>query len=267
MNTSSHKNPKPRRQKDREIARLRSELAAERSHSAKLEREISTLKQELKDHDRAQVKLPLRRLTRRAKNRPQKDRLLDDANRNARYYRKSSFLRYLLDAFRESAFMLVFTKLRLYFKRFRRMQAIIPIVLATAAMIAVAIVSPLTVLILLVAIVFPTVFTLLRFHHMTRTLRQVLNGRRIRVLIPHGKAALEDHAFFTRNARAMAKEGKVTVLVVTPHPFSNRGLGGRGAFLTVRKETENLYLVRRHYFFTLRRKVLDVLDGEITVIY
>ena len=34
-----------------------------------------------------------------------------------------------------------------------------------------------------------------------------------------------------------------------------------------RREAENLYVVRRHYFFTLRRRVLDRLDGEITVVY
>ena len=267
LNTPNTPTSNPRRQKDREIARLRSELAAERSHSSKLEREITKLKQELKDKDHAQIPQPIRRLTGRKKNRRPEDRLLSETNRHVRYYRKSSFFRYMVDSFRESAFMRFVTKLRLYLKRFRRAQAVIPIVLAAGAMVAVAFVSPLATLILAAAIILPTTFILLRFHRMNRILRQELRDRRIRILIPPLKSALADGSLFIRNARAMAAEDKVTVVVVTPQPLSRRGLGGRKAFFTARKEAEGLYLVRRHYFFTLRRKVLDVLDGEITVIY
>ena len=267
MNTKKNKSSTPRRQKDREIARLRSELAAERSRSAKMEREITRLKQELKDHDQTQNKQPIRRLTRRVKNRPQEEVLLDKSSRLARYYRKSSFLRYLLDAFRESTFMAVLTKFRRYMKRFQLMQTVIPIVLAIGAVVAVAIVSPLAVLILFVGVILPAAFILLRFRHANRMLRRELNGRRIRILIPPRKSALEENSFFVRNAHAMAAEDKVTVIVVTPRPLSNRGLGGSGSFFTARKESETLYLVRRHYFFTLRRWVLDRLDGEVTMIF
>jgi hypothetical protein len=65
----------------------------------------------------------------------------------------------------------------------------------------------------------------------------------------------------------MAAEEGVTVIVVTPYTVSGRGLGGRGRFFTARREADHLYVVRRHYFFTLRRRVLDRLDGEITVVY
>ena len=198
---------------------------------------------------------------------PQEDKLLDKANRHARYYRKSSFLRYLVDAFKESAFMHFIKKFIRYLKRFQLVQTAIPILLAVGAVVTVAVVSPLAVLILCAAIILPTAFVLLCFHRANRLFRKTLTGCRVRILIPSGKEALAPGSFFIRNALDMAAEDKVTVIVVTPRPVSNRGLGGRGAFFTARKEAPTLFLVRRHYFFTFRRKVLDRLDGEVTMIF
>ena len=269
MNTRNHhsSHKKPRRQKDREIARLKSELAAERSRSAKLERQVTALKRELKDSDLARADQPLLRARQRRKSKAPKDRLLLNTGRHVRYYRKSSFFRYLIDSFRESAFMRYVTKAKRYLKRVQLLQTLIPILLAVGAMVAVAIVSPLALLILSVAIITPIALVILSFRRANRTLQRELADRRIRIMIPPCKGALAPHTFFIRNARAMAAEEGVTVIVVTPYTVSGRGLGGRGRFFTARREAENLYVVRRHYFFTLRRRVLDRLDGEITVVY
>lgn len=267
MNTPSRPTSKPRRQKDRELARLRSELASERSHSAKLEREIAKLKQELKDHDHAQAGQPIRRLKRRAKRGHPEDRLLDEANRHARYYRKRSFLRYVLDAVKESAAAQIYQKFRAYLRRFRLAQTLIPALLAAGAVVAVAFVSPLATLFLAAAIIFPTLFILLRFRRANRILRRELRDRRIRIMIPSKRGALEPDSFFIRNARHMAADPKVTVIVVTPYLLSGRGLGGHGSFFTVRKEADTLYLVRPHYFFAFRRRVLDRLNGDVTMIF
>ena len=59
----------------------------------------------------------------------------------------------------------------------------------------------------------------------------------------------------------------MAVLVVSPYPVSPRGLGGKGSFFTARKEAEGIYLVRRHYFFMLRKRVLDAMGQNITMIY
>lgn len=265
LNTRTPKPIPPRRRKDREVARLRSELASERSRAAKLEREIAALKRELQEQ--ALPRQPIRRLTGRSKSLRREDRLLDRANRHARYYRKRSFFRYLWDSFRESSFMRVVRRIRRYLRRFQLMQTVIPILLAAAAVVAVTFVSPVATLILVAAIVAPAAFIVWRFRLANRVLLRELGGRRIRIVIPPEKRSLEPHSFLMRNARAMAAEEKVTVIVVTPYVFSQRGAGGEGAFFTARKEADGLYMVRRHYFFTLRRKVLDLLDGEITVIY
>ena len=65
----------------------------------------------------------------------------------------------------------------------------------------------------------------------------------------------------------MASEEGVAVLVVSPYLISRRGLGGTGGFLTARKEGEEVFLLRRHYYFLMRQRVLDSFAGEVTVVY
>ncbi len=258
---------RPRRQKDREISRLKSELAAERRHTARLERELSDLRREMQANTLAGRDQPFRRLKQQARGTHKEERLLDAANRRAHHYRKGSFLRYLIESVRESAPVLVLTKLVQYLRRVRLVQTVLTVVLALGAVITVAVVSAAILPFLFFGTALLTMLALMLSGRMNRILRRELTDRRIRVLVPPRGGSLDSGSFFIRNARAMAAEENVTVIVVTPYPISGRGLGGRGRFFTARKEAEDLYLVRRHYFFVLRRKVLDAVDGEVTVIY
>ena len=252
----------PKGQKDREISRLRRELAHERQRAAKLEREVSDLKRTLQAHG-ATEKRPLRRkqqLSREAV-------LLAQANQRAHHYRKISFLRYLWESVMESAPVQLLSKLIQYLRRMRAVQLILTVLLALTAVVTVAVVSAAALPFLLLGAALAAMLALLRSRRMNRILRKELTDRRIRIMIPPRGHCFSENSFFLRNARAMAAEVGVTVIVVTPYLVSNRGINRKGSFFTARKETNNLYLVRRHYFFILRRRVLDTLDGDITVIY
>jgi predicted RNase H-like nuclease (RuvC/YqgF family) len=269
LNTRNHhsSSPAPRRSKDREIARLKSELAAERSRSARLERELSALRRELKAQNMLHHDKPFRRLAQKARGTHRREHLLDQAGRRACRYRKSSFFRYLWEAVKESAPVQIIQKLVEYLRRVRLVQTIFTILAAVGAVVAVAVVSAAVLPFLFFGTALLTMLATLRSRRMNRILRRELTDRRIRIMIPPRGGSLDAGSFFIRNARAMAAEEGVTVIVVTPYTVSGRGLGGRGRFFTARREAENLYVVRRHYFFTLRRRVLDRLDGEITVVY
>ena len=251
--------------KDREIARLQRELAAERRENARLKRALADSRRELQA--RQLEDRPLTRLKRRAKNDEQEERLLDEAGRRARHFRKGSFFRYLWESVMESAPVAVLTKLWQYFRRVRVVQTVFSLALAVGAVTAVAVLSATALPCLFFGTALLTILAALRSRRMNRILAQALTAQRIRILIPPRGKALSENSFFIRNARAMAAEKGVAVLVVTPYLVSRRGLGGKGRFFTARKEAEGLYLVRRHYFFVLRRRVLDAMEGEITVIY
>lgn len=252
--------------KDREISRLRNELAAERRHTAKLEREISDLRREMKAN--AQGDQPIRRLKQKASGSHKEELLLDEACRRAHHYRKRSFLRYLWESLSESIPFQVVRKIKASIRRLKVVQTIITVLSAVGTAVVVAVLSAAILPFLFIGSSTLTLLALVSSRRMNRLLQKELTDRRIRVMIPPRGDSMNPGSFFIRNARAMAAEENVTVIVVTPYLLSSkRGLGGKGIFFTARKECEDLYLVRRHYFFFMRRKVLDALDGEITTIY
>lgn len=253
--------------KDREIGRLRRELAAERRENARLVREVADLRRQLQSQQLSDREHPFSRLRPASGREQKKERLLEAANRRAHHYRKKSFVRYLWEAVMESAPVAVITKLVLYLRRIRVVRIILSLVLAAGAVVTVAILSAAVLPFLFAGTALLTLFACLRSRRMNRLLRNELKEQRIRIMVPPRGGALQADSFFIRNARSMAAERGVAVLVVTPYLVSGRGLGGRGGFFTARKEEDGLYLVRKHYFFILRRRVLDTLEQGMTVIY
>lgn len=252
--------------KDREIRRLQAQLNAERREKARLAREVSALRREL-TAGRSPVEQSLRRLRRGASKQPPERRLLEKATRRAHHYRQKSFPRYLWETVKESAPAVIVTKLVVYLRRVRVVRIILSLLLAVGAVATVAVLSAAVLPFLFLGAALLTVLAALRSRRMNQVLLEALRHRRVRVLVPSGKAALTEDSFFVRNARAMAAEEGVAVIVIAPYTLSSRGLGGQGAYFTARRETDDLYLARRYYFFILRRRVLDILDGEITVMY
>lgn len=192
--------------------------------------------------------------------------MFGDAGRRAQHYRRSSFVRYLWESVMDSTPVQVITRLVLYLRRVQVVRMTATVLLAAGAALLVAILSAALLPFLFFGTGVLSILALLQSRRMNRKLRQALDGRRVRVFIPPRGGALNADSFFIRNARAMADEG-VAVIVVTPYLVSARGLGGRGGFFTARREADGLYLVRRHYFFFLRRHVLDSLEEPITVVY
>ena len=68
--------------------------------------------------------------------------------------------------------------------------------------------------------------------------------------------------FLFANAKSLAKDGNAVVLV-SPYWISPKGICKGRFYFTVRKERENLYLIRRYYFFSLRKRVLREEDTVI----
>ncbi|MBQ8345954.1 MAG: hypothetical protein IJY42_06800, partial [Clostridia bacterium] len=63
--------------------------------------------------------------------------------------------------------------------------------------------------------------------------------------------------FLMENAKDLASRGKA-VVVVSPYRISPKGLNGsRKLYFTAREEFPAVYLIRRYYFFSFRKHVLD----------
>ena len=75
-------------------------------------------------------------------------------------------------------------------------------------------------------------------------------------MLPMGEAI--KNPFLVQNARELATRG--TVLLISPYWLAARGIYPHGFYCTVRREAPQILLVRRYYFFSLRRHVLKNLD-------
>jgi len=266
LSQHTHKKSRRTRATERELSRLQSELRAERRRTAALEREVAELRRQLQATSAELTDRPLRRLRQRVKGTDREALLMEAAGRRAHHYRKGSFLRYLWESVMESAPVRILSNLIHYLRRVRAVQLILTVLAALGAVVTVALVSAAVLPFLLFWTATLAILAYARSRHMNRILRKELSDKTIRVMIPPRGGAFGEGSFFIRNARAMAADG-VAVLVVSPYPLSSRGLGGKGGFFTARREAEGLYLVRRHYFFMLRKRVLDALEQDITVVY
>lgn len=196
--------------------------------------------------------------------------------RYARYYDRKSYPLFLLDIFTDSAFFLWWSRAWSYARRIRLARTV---VLVLALLLAATQTGTLFVLLsaiyltllpfLLAGIGICLTAALLHTRAVNRRLRSDLDGRHIRVLFPTRSLPFNEHAqpFFFASVRAMAAEPNTAVVIVSPHLLSPISPYGRHMFVTARRETEQIYLVRSYYYFTLRRRILDVVDPHLSILY
>lgn len=59
-----------------------------------------------------------------------------------------------------------------------------------------------------------------------------------------------------------------TVIIVSPYLISARGDGGRGGYSSLRRERENVYIIRRRMYFVIRRRLGSIFrKKDTTLIY
>jgi hypothetical protein len=186
---------------------------------------------------------------------------------NARRFSKKSYISYLYQSVKESGIGLFFRRVVRIWRRLRLVRIITAV---TAAVVATLLLSAVFLTLIPFFMLFALVAFLavcLRAKATNKKMAEVLSGKRVRVMIFSDAVAFRGDTFAEGCAKAMARESDTAVLVITPYFFSPRGLGGRGMFFTARREANDLYLVRKCYYFLLRRRVLDAVCGEVTFVY
>ena len=196
--------------------------------------------------------------------------------RRARHYNKRTYLRFLIDSFTDSSFYIWWGKVLAYFRRIRLVRTVglvLTFLLAAAqtstlfVMFSAVYLTIIPFLIMGSGLAF--FISVLHSGTVNRRLNAHLRGCHIRILIPSRAVAFDPSTqpFFFASARAMAAEPQTAVIIVSPYSWSTKGFGSRRMFFTARCEEERLYLVRKHYYFILRRRVLDTLDPHLSILY
>ena len=202
--------------------------------------------------------------------------LLRACGRQAHHYGKRTYLRFLVDCFTDSSYYIWWTKLLSYVRRIRLVRTL-GLILAvgftavqTSALFVVFSAVYLAILPFLILSSGLCLFlAVLHSRAVNRRLSADLAGRHVRILLPSRRANFTPRAmpFFFASAREMAAEPGTAVIVVSPFILSPKGFGSRRMFVTARKEAEGLYVVRKYYYFILRRRVLDALDSQLAILY
>lgn len=185
-----------------------------------------------------------------------------------------SFFSFFIGLIQASKFFRLWERGVKYFRRFRLVTATLRLLpwillfisthtLLYAAAVAVAILCP----ILAVAILSLLASTPLRYREVNRRMASKVKTGTVYVLFPERSKEFGKETFWHANLRDLASGDHALVVVVSPFLFSSRGLYGNRPYVHMREERGNVFLVRRHYFFSLRKHVLLTQAKRLILIY
>ncbi|MBR6708622.1 MAG: hypothetical protein IKL84_02970 [Clostridia bacterium] len=100
---------------------------------------------------------------------------------------------------------------------------------------------------------------LLEHRQYNARLARQLADKHVYLFFPDSRTLKASHDYLCGMVRDFAARPDTAVIVVSPYFWSGRGLADRRPYVTLRCEAVGdvcLYLVRRHYYFSLRRHVL-----------
>lgn len=257
--------PSPVKAAEREAHLLR-ELEAVRLENLRLRQEIDEMEKQTASSAPIRSELPF---SKSKSNTPQEEWNIrfSEGSRIAQDFSKRSYPRYLFGIINSSSAVRIFRKISAIFRKARLVSLIITasVTVSTAVLLIPIYLIALAVMALLTGL---TAFCSMFFaSRMNKRLRGELTGKHLYVFVVSDPDTLKPDSFFCGNARRLAENPDCAVLVVSPHNLGREGLGGKRFYLTARQEAERLYIVRRHYFFNVRRRVLTQSDPRMTVIY
>ena len=181
---------------------------------------------------------------------------------------------YLALLIRRSRPVLLWERYVKYIRRFRALTTALRLLpwilllisthtLLYAAVLAVAILCP----IVAVAILSLLASTPLRYREVNRRMASKVKSGTVYVLFPERNKEFEKGTFWHANLRDLASGDHALVVIVSPFLFSSRGLYDNRPYVHMREECGNVFLVRRHYFFSLRKHVLLLQAKRLILIY
>ena len=97
---------------------------------------------------------------------------------------------------------------------------------------------------------------------------ELLRGKDVTIFFPPKGEALSENSFFAGFVSEAAAKENGAAIIVSPYAIRPRGIGKKRRFyIFSRSESDNILIVRRHYFFRLRKRVILPAAGKISMIY
>ena len=108
---------------------------------------------------------------------------------------------------------------------------------------------------------------LLLYRRENKSMARILRDQSVVVFFPTRGGELTEGNFWRTHVEALASYQGKTVLIVSPYFWSGKGITGNRFYFLLRKEKENIYILRKHYYFSLKQAVLDKKTNSLTLIY
>ncbi len=178
------------------------------------------------------------------------------------------FLGYAYDLFRRGAFYTAWQNLLKQLRRIRLIAFLVRVLtvflslLQTGALVLLATVLFLILLPIGSSLMLGILLTaLIESRQTNRRLRNELANKNVYILFAYDPPS----PFLFQNAADLSAHKDTAVLIVSPYWISGKGIKKGRFYCTARQEAEGIYLIRRYYFFSLKKHVLP--HTKITYIY
>lgn len=246
-------------QSKREVRELRAE-------NRRLKHELHTLKVELElyegrsAHDR----------------RDQVQSAFDSQAKNENLFSKKRYFSYIWEVIKRTSVFRLYTRLLRLFRRFNLIRITVGILAAVVLALQSGALFVLSASASVISIPFTFLVTYATFLFSTfrvkkdcRAHRVKMKGKKIYVFFPPKKGALCENSYFCGMVTDFSRQENSFCVIVSPYFWNTRGLGGvKGkSYIASRSEGENLLIVRRHYYFTMKKRIFSSFSEKITELY
>ncbi len=197
-----------------------------------------------------------------------------DRIRQSEHLGKPEYFSYLYSLLRRTQVYTVWERAINYFRRFRLVSLLFRTIsyltllvqFGTAFFFAALVILILLPVILLGAL--GILFSAIALYRVeNRKMKRLLDAKEIVVFFPTREGEFGKGRFWSGNLSDIATRKNTIVLIVSPFFWSGRGFCHGNFYFLGRKETENIYILRRHYYFSLYRRVLDNKEGSVAFVY
>ena len=246
------------------------------------EKHIKRLRSEnrrLKSENNA-LKHEIEQLTSNGKSFSKKNEYSNIFSKNAQHshlFQKKNFPSYMLGLIRNTTFFHVYSGIINAFRKYSFFKITFSILSAIFIFIessAVFVISASFFIVSIPITLFISNLTIIVSHFNTRKKiaqsRTALENKKITVFFPSKKSQLWGDTYQNGFIKDTAKNENSFCIIVSPYVFKTSGVTAEKShvYYTSRAEYDNVLIVRRHYYFTLRKRVLSRLNSnDITEIY
>lgn len=192
-------------------------------------------------------------------------------------FQKKNFSSYMIGLIRSTTFFHIYTEIINTLRKYSFFKITLSILSAVFVFVessAVLVLSASFFLISIPITLFVSNFTIIVSFFRTRKkiaeAKELLMGKKLTVFLPPKKAQMWGDSYLNGFISSAAKDEDSFCIIVSPYVFKTSGIhASKGSpYYTCRTEQDNIIIVRRHYYFTLRKRVLSRLNSnDITEIY